>query len=218
MADMLQVSPQETTEHAKKKKFSLKGKGKWIVLIIVVLLLLIGFLFMRRQAARQIVQEVTYQEAAVERRDIRNSLTGSGTLQPANSYTVTTLVSGEILSDHFEEGDIVEKDQLLYVIDSSDASSTQTQAQNSYQQALKNKYPTADMTGVISEVYVSNGETVNAGTALCKIKGDNTISVDFMPSTWVRKPRSIWTALTATSPARCRRWARVAWPTPAAGS
>ena len=64
-----------------------------------------------------------------------------------------------ILSDTFEEGDIVEKDQLLYTLDSSDADSSQTQAQNSYsqaqnsyQQAVQAKYPTADMTGTVSEV------------------------------------------------------------------
>ena len=164
-----------------QKKKRLGKKGKWIIAIVLVVVLLIaGLTVLRRMAGRQAMAEVTYQEAAVEVRDITNSLTGSGTLQPANSYTVTTLVSGEILSDHFEEGDTVEEDQLLYVIDSSDAASSQTQAQNTYKQALKSKYPTADMTGVISEVYVSNGETVNAGAELCKIKGDDTISVDFM--------------------------------------
>ena len=163
------------------KKKRLGKKGKWLLAgVLVVVVLIVGLVFLRRMASRQVIAEVTYQEAAVEVRDISNSLTGSGTLQPANAYTVTTLVSGEILSDPFEEGDIVEKDQLLYVIDSSDASSSQTQAENSYKQALKNKYPTADMTGVISEVYVSNGEVVNAGMELCRIKGDDTISVDFM--------------------------------------
>ena len=56
----------------------------------------------------------TYQEAAVERRSITNSLSSSGTLEPADSYTVNTLVSGEILSDTFEKGDQVEEGQLYY--------------------------------------------------------------------------------------------------------
>ena len=76
--------------------------------------------FMSRAKAKAAKAETTYTTASVEKRSITNSLTGSGTLQPADSYTVTTLVSGEVLSDTFEEGDLVEKDQLLYTIDSSD--------------------------------------------------------------------------------------------------
>lgn len=178
MADMLQISTPEA-DSKNTKKASMKGKRKWIVLATIVVLLLVGFMFMRRQAARQISQEVTYQEVAVERQNITNSLTGSGTLQPANSYTVTTLVSGEILSDHFEEGDVVMEDQLLYTIDSSDASTSTSQAQENYEDALKSKYPTADMSGLISEVYVQDGDSVSAGTQLCKIMDTSTISVDF---------------------------------------
>lgn len=48
---------------------------------------------------------------------------------------MNTLVSAEVLSDTFEEGDLVEEGQLLYTLDASDASSSQTQAQNSYSQA-----------------------------------------------------------------------------------
>ena len=115
----------------------------------------------------------------MEKRSITNALTGSGTLQPADSYTVTTLVSGEVLSDTFEEGDIVEKDQLLYTIDSSDVSTTETQAQTNYTQALKAKYPMADISGTVSEVYVSNGDAVSAGTELCRISASNDLTIDF---------------------------------------
>lgn len=95
--------------------------------------------------------ETTYTTASVEKRSITNSLTGSGTLEPADAYTVTTLVSGEVLSDTFEEGDTVEKGQLLYTIDSSDVSTTESQAQTSYAQAVKAKYPTADISGTASD-------------------------------------------------------------------
>lgn len=127
-----------------------------------------------------------YQEASVERRSITNSLSSSGTLEPADSYTVNTLVSGEILSDTFEKGDQVEEGQLLYTIDSSDAASSQTQAQNSYrqaqtsyEQAVKAKYPEADLSGTVSEVYVNEGDSVSAGTQLLKIVADENIYIDF---------------------------------------
>ena len=168
------------------KKKRLGRKGKWLLLALV-LAAGIGFLALRHLGGQQAAAAVSYQEAAVEARVITRSLTASGTLEPADSYTVSTLVDGEILSDTFEEGDLVEKGQLLYTLDSSDASSaltqsrnSYTQAQNNYDQAVKHKYPTADMSGTVSEVYVRNGETVNAGTALLKIVGDNSIYIDFM--------------------------------------
>lgn len=168
------------------KKKRLGRKGKWLLLALV-LAAGIGFLALRHLGGQQAAAAVSYQEAAVEARDITRSLTASGTLEPADSYTVSTLVDGEILSDTFEEGDLVEKGQLLYTLDSSDASSaltqsrnSYTQAQNNYDQAVKHKYPTADMSGTVSKVYVRNGDTVNAGTALLKIVGDNSIYIDFM--------------------------------------
>ena len=168
------------------KKKRLGRKGKWLLLALV-LAAGIGFLALRHLGGQQAAAAVSYQEAAVEARVITRSLTASGTLEPADSYTVSTLVDGEILSDTFEEGDLVEKGQLLYTLDSSDASSaltqsrnSYTQAQNNYDQAVKHKYPTADMSGTVSEVYVRNGDTVNAGTALLKIVGDNSIYIDFM--------------------------------------
>ena len=168
------------------KKKRLGRKGKWLLLALV-LAAGIGFLALRHLGGQQAAAAVSYQEAAVEARDITRSLTASGTLEPADTYTVSTLVDGEILSDTFEEGDLVEKGQLLYTLDSSDASSaltqsrnSYTQAQNNYDQAVKHKYPTADMSGTVSEVYVRNGDTVNAGTALLTIVGDNSIYIDFM--------------------------------------
>ncbi|SFP88925.1 HlyD family secretion protein [Oscillibacter sp. PC13] len=183
------LSPEEAP--AKKKrawKNPLKGKKKkWLILALVAVAaggLAASKLLNTPKAA---AADTTYTTAAVETRNITNSLSSSGTLQPADSYTVTTLVSAEILSDTFEEGDEVTEGQLLYTLDSSNASSSQTQAQNSYTQAQKSynsavkaKYPTADMSGSVSEVYVNNGDSVSAGTELLKIVGDNNIYIDFL--------------------------------------
>ena len=173
------VSPQKTEGKLKKLLSGKKGR-RWIVLcVLAVAVIGGGTAFLSRTRAKAAKVETTYTAAGVEKRSITNSLTGSGTLQPADSYTVTTLVSGEVLSDTFEEGDIVEKDQLLYTIDSSDVSTTETQAQTNYTQALKAKYPTADISGTVSEVYVSNGDAVSAGTELCRISASNDMTIDF---------------------------------------
>ena len=165
---------------APKKHLSGKKARKWIILgVLAVAVIGGGTAFLSRAKAKAAQPETTYTTATAEKRSITNSLTGSGTLEPADSYTVTTLVSGEVLSDTFEEGDIVEKDQLLYTIDSSDVSTSESQAQTSYNQAVKAKYPTADISGTVSEVYVSNGDTVNAGAEIMKIAASNDLSIDF---------------------------------------
>ncbi len=80
----------------------------------------------------------------------------------------------------------MEEGQLLYTIDSSNAASSQTQAQNSYsqaqtsyEQAVKAKYYQADLSGTVSEVYVNEGDSVSAGTQLLKIVADENIYIDF---------------------------------------
>ena len=179
------AQPAEEIPAAPKKgrlKKLLKGKKRKCLALLLVAAVVAGILAARGLGGQEASAEASYQTAAAEKRNITRSLSSSGTLQPADSYTVSTLVSGEILSDTFEEGDQVEEGQLLYTLDSSGASNSQTQARNSYtqaqtnyEQAVKAKYPTADMSGTVSEVYVKNGDTVSAGTELMRIVGDNNI-------------------------------------------
>ena len=180
------AQPAEEIPAAPKKgrlKKLLKGKKRKCLALLLVAAVVAGILAARGLGGQEASAEASYQTATVEKRNITRSLSSSGTLQPADSYTVSTLVSGEILSDTFEEGDQVAEGQLLYTLDSSSASNSQTQAKNSYTQAQTNykqaveaKYPTADMSGTVSEVYVKNGDTVSAGTELmriCTITGDS---------------------------------------------
>lgn len=179
------AQPAEEIPAAPKKgrlKKLLKGKKRKCLALLLVAAIVAGILAARGLGGQEASAEASYQTAAAEKRNITRSLSSSGTLQPADSYTVSTLVSGEILSDTFEEGDQVEEGQLLYTLDSSGASNSQTQARNSYtqaqtnyEQAVKAKYPTADMSGTVSEVYVKNGDTVSAGAELMRIVGDNNI-------------------------------------------
>ena len=187
MEEALQT--REPVQKENTSRFRLKRPKKKTValLLAAVLVLCAGGVALRSMGGQQAEAAAVYQEAAVETRNITNSLSSSGTLQPADSYTVTTLVSGEVLSDTFEEGDLVEEGQLLYTLDSSDAATSQTQAQNSvtqaqksYTQALEAKCPTADLTGTVSEVYVKNGESVSAGTELLRIVGDDDLYFNFL--------------------------------------
>lgn len=73
--------------------------------------------------------------AVAEKRDISRSVTGSSIIEANDTYNVTALVTGEILSDTFNEGDTVKKDDILYTIESSDAQNKLTQAENALEKA-----------------------------------------------------------------------------------
>ena len=79
----------------------------------------------------------SYTTAEVTRMDVSSSITGSGTLEAANSYSVTTLLEGTILTADFEEGDQVEEGTVLYTIDSSNASSSLEKAEISLNQSQR---------------------------------------------------------------------------------
>lgn len=182
-----------TSPIRKKPRFSLPFRrpgGRrarvWIPVCVVVAAAAV-FAAAHLLGGQEAAAAATYQETAVERRTITDTLSSSGTLQPADSYTVTTLVSGEVLSDTFEKGDEVQEGQLLYTLDSSNADSSLTQSENSYsqaqtsyEQAVAAKYPSADMSGTVSEVYVKNGQSVTAGTEICRIVGDNNLYMTFL--------------------------------------
>lgn len=131
--------------------------------------------------------DITYTTQPVARRDITHSLTGSGTLAAANSYSVTSLTSGEILSADFEEGDVVEKDSILYQLDSSDAAnSIQTNeislgaSQRSYQQALDSQKKlsiTAPAGGSVVSLEVEVGDEVTAQTVIATIRDSGTMTL-----------------------------------------
>ena len=176
MAELVQQEQSDIVPKKQKKKL----KKRWVILALVVILIVAGFFVMRGMRSRAMkTVDVTYEEVAAERRDITNSLTGSGTLQPADSYTEPTLVTGEIVSDYFQEGDQVTEDQLLYTIDASQMQNSLTQAQRSYETAVKAKYPTAPISGTVTEVSVKEGDSVKSGDQLCRIVGDDGIYFDF---------------------------------------
>ena len=120
------------------------------------------------------------------RQDLTISVSESATLAPADSYHVTTLLSGKIEAAPFEEWDLVEKDTLLYKMESTDAQInvdragiSVKQAQLNYDQAKEARNPTATITGIVREVLVKDGQSVQPGTELARLTTSNDITVDF---------------------------------------
>ncbi len=166
-----------------------KKKAKVIVIAVLVLAVAVVIavrLFSSGKGGGQPAS--TYTEDTVQRRDIVRELSYSGTLEPADSYTVTSLVSGEILEADFEEGDTVSKDDVLYLVDSSDATTgveraenSLSQAQRSYSQAQKSladlnvKSPAA---GQVVDLQVEIGDEVSAGQTVAVVRDSGTMSLE----------------------------------------
>lgn len=179
------------TEERKKGKWKLpKGKRPRRlrrVLAGALALAVLGGVVLRLQQGNTAQAGASYQPVSAARRDVAVTVSGSGTLAPADAYNVSTLISGAIVEAPFEEDDLVEKGTLLYTLDSSDAQNSvqranlsAEQARLSLEQAREALHPTAPISGVINEVFVHNGDSVTAGTALAKIMTSRDLAIDFL--------------------------------------
>ena len=126
-------------------------------------------------------------ESQVKRMTIVETITGSSVVEANAEYSVTPLVSGEILSANFEEGDIVEKDQILYEIDSSDTANSIKSSDLSIQraentsneayEAIEDLTVKSTLSGTVSEVYVSVGDEINSGAKIAEVVNNATMKV-----------------------------------------
>ena len=154
----------------------LKKNWKWLVPVVCVAVAG-GVFLLRPQQAKPASVDASYTETAPERRDVTNTLSGTGTLNPANTYTVKSLVEGKVLTGTIEEGDIVEESNVLYTIDSSDASTNfekaeiaMQQAQRSYDKVVDRQYVRAEVAGVVSSLKVTKGDEVTSGQEVAVIR------------------------------------------------
>ena len=149
---------------------------KWMVPVVCVAVLG-GWFILRPDRAQDANVDVSYVQATPEKRDLSNSLSGTGTLNPANTYNVKSLVAGKVLTSTIEEGDIVEEGTVLYTVDASDATTkaeqasiTLQQAQRSYDKTVDRQYVRAEVAGVVATLKVAKGDEVTSGQEVAVIR------------------------------------------------
>ena len=150
---------------------------KWIIPLVVVVLLVVVIALRNASTAKTAEVAPEYTQASVTRRTISQTLSTTGTLNAANSYTVKTLVQGEILSSDFEEGDQVSSGQQLYQIENSDASTNVEQAQINLEQAQRNydqiadyRYVRSPVAGTVYTLSVKVGDEVTSGQEVAVVQ------------------------------------------------
>jgi HlyD family secretion protein len=175
----------ESNGLAKKQKR--KKRRKWIIPVTACILIIAVFTIVRnfRVRSNSLAAATTYSVYAAEKRDISVTLSGSGTLKPADSYSVTSLVSGEILSDTFEEGDTVKEGDVLYQIDTADVETSIRSAElnlekaqlqyNNLLESLGNLRVKAPVDGSITSLDVEVGDEVSAGQKIGSVRNSATM-------------------------------------------
>ena len=179
-----------------KKKFQ-AGKKTLIRTALLLLVLTGGIVFWRQHfqsAGAASAAGETQRTAVVTKGTLTSELTSSGVISPKDTYSITSLVEGEVVAADFEEGDQVTKGQVLYQIDVSSMESelesavnSLERAQNSYERAVKdyeealsdysgNTYK-ANRTGFIQELKIEAGDKVSSNTELASIYNDQTMKI-----------------------------------------
>ena len=182
---------------AEKKRKKRKGKsGRIVIVLIVVLAALLGgfFLYKKKTTSQKSQGDQSVSTATVKRTDINSELTASSSLSPKDTYEVTSLVEGEVIEANFEEGDVVEKGQVLYRIDASSMDSDLSSAQTSLQRAKEsaqtaqsayaeetariagNTYRST-VSGYIKTLYIKEGDKVNSGTKIADLYDDSVMKI-----------------------------------------
>ncbi len=187
--ELTQAPPGQTPAPKQKKPLLQRVPVKRIIVLVV---LAAGLFAFRRFTGgggvpKAVPGQSLYTAVPVERRDLTASITGSGALEAADSYSVTTLLEDTILSAGFEEGDQVKKGDVLYTIDSSDAASSLEQAEISYSQTQRSYDRTiksqkdltvlSNASGRVYDVAVELGDEVKAGDVVATVRDSDTMEL-----------------------------------------
>lgn len=170
------------------------GKKRLLLALGCVLVLAAAiFVIHGKQSAAAAKTKVT-RTGLVTRQNIQSTLSGSGTISPKDSYSITSMADGEVIEAAFEEGDSVTEGQVLYRIDASSmeselrlASNTLERAKASfesaeeeYQEALQkysgNTYKSTK-SGYIKTLYIEEGDKVGANTQIADIYNDSVMRI-----------------------------------------
>lgn len=182
----------------KGKQLSGKNRKKRVLLIAAGVAVLAGgglFWHSHSAKAKMASAKTGEQKTAIATvGTLTSELTSSGTISPKDTYTITSLVEGTVLTADFEEGDQVTEGQVLYQIDASSVESDLKSSENSlaranksYQQALEdyqeavsdysgNTYKST-RTGFIKKLSIQVGDKVGSNTDLAELYNDQTMKL-----------------------------------------
>ncbi len=162
-----------------KKKF----KFKWKWLIIAVIIAVVGYFALSYFSKGKTEAATNLSEAAATQGDITATISSTGTVEPIEQYEIISRVTGDVLYDNLAVGETVEKDQLLYQVDSTKVQNSikkaelsiekqklsYNQTKNDYDKTLEKQTVTAPIGGIVTSLYIKNGDNITNGTKIADI-------------------------------------------------
>lgn len=172
---------------------------KWITLLIIAILvvLLIVVIFLNRASAQSVSERTAtstqlpvYLTYTVTKENETVEIVGQVT---ADTRSVASKVSGDVLELYVQEGDYVQSGQRIAKIDDTDYQIEYLSALNNYKTSpteinrlnlevakknLENTIVTSPVNGVVQSVDVSEGDRVSVGTAIVEIVETDTLRVE----------------------------------------
>lgn len=192
-----EVMPTPLDEAPKKKAKKARGKKRfskkliWALVILVVLA--VGFFYIRGLSGAGSV-EAEGTTAVASYQDVSVVLSGTGTIEAKDKYDIIAMATGDVLAADFEEGDLVTEGQVLYKIDTKEYNNSLERAQNSVEKAqlsyddlkedLASLNVKSDYTGVVTNLYVKKGDSVQNGAKIADVVDDSklVLTVPFIAS------------------------------------
>lgn len=183
------IEKKRRIEKMKKKK---TRKKILVVLLIVVILFVANGIINGKD--NKVKGKFNYEEVVTDIGNIDVVVEGKGTIEENRVYNIYPTVNGEIIEDHIEVGQSVNKDDLLYVIDSDDLSSSLSSAKLAVEQAnisynnvkkqINDLKIVANADGCVSDLTVTKGAYVTTTMQICNLveKNQYEVILQFMSS------------------------------------
>lgn len=168
------IEKKRRIEKMKKKK----GKKRLIALVVIIIAIFLvnGIL---NGGGSKVKTKFNYEEVVTDIGDIDVTVEGKGTVEENSVYNIFPTVTGEIIEDHIEVGQYVNKDDLLYVIDSDDLSASLSSAKLGVEQAtisynnvkkqINDLNIVANANGHVSDLTISKGAYVTNTMQICNL-------------------------------------------------
>lgn len=176
------IEKKRRIEKLKKKK----GKKK-LLLILLVLVTIFFANGLLKGDKRQVNAKFDYEKVVADIGDIEVVVEGKGTIEENSVYNILPAVNGEIIEDYVEVGKIVNKDDLLYVIDSDDLAASLSTAKLGVEQATINynniKKQINDLkivandNGYVSDLTATKGAYITTTMSICNLVETNQYEV-----------------------------------------
>lgn len=170
--DLDDIEEEDEPEQPGKFRAFLK-KRRWFIVgacaAVVVIAALVGTIIAFRYPFDPLMG---YSEVYAVKGNIIKTMSAAGNVEPNATYNITPLVSGAVTESPLNAGEAVRAGELVYKIDDTNAQLAVQQAENAVrrsQTASSSSSSTTDLriyanaTGVISDLNISAGSTINGG-------------------------------------------------------